>query len=77
MNLKEYNRFVKSLLCLQRRLDKSTQNERPTSFKKAVFRKYLDSTFRIRDIRGEMDEHLGILGPVIKAEVDQTVMVHY
>uniref|UniRef100_A0A671T7A0 ferroxidase n=1 Tax=Sinocyclocheilus anshuiensis TaxID=1608454 RepID=A0A671T7A0_9TELE len=61
----------------QRRLDKSSQNERPTAFKKAVFRKYLDSTFSIRDIRGEMDEHLGILGPVIKAEVDQTVMVFF
>uniref|UniRef100_A0A8C1R3F7 ferroxidase n=1 Tax=Cyprinus carpio TaxID=7962 RepID=A0A8C1R3F7_CYPCA len=77
MNLKEYNPFVKSLLCLQRRVDKSSQNERTTSFKKAVFRKYLDSTFSIRDIRGEMDEHLGILGPVIKAEVDQTVMVFF
>uniref|UniRef100_A0A8C2GW10 ferroxidase n=1 Tax=Cyprinus carpio TaxID=7962 RepID=A0A8C2GW10_CYPCA len=51
--------------------------EMTTSFKKAVFRKYLDSTFSIRDIRGEMDEHLGILGPVIKAEVDQTVMVFF
>uniref|UniRef100_A0A8C1HZ00 Coagulation factor V n=1 Tax=Cyprinus carpio carpio TaxID=630221 RepID=A0A8C1HZ00_CYPCA len=73
----KYNPFVKSLLCLQRRVDKSSQNERTTSFKKAVFRKYLDSTFSIRDIRGEMDEHLGILGPVIKAEVDQTVMVFF
>uniref|UniRef100_A0A8C1KDQ7 ferroxidase n=1 Tax=Cyprinus carpio TaxID=7962 RepID=A0A8C1KDQ7_CYPCA len=49
----------------------------PTAFKKAVFRKYLDSTFTVRDIRGEMEEHLGILGPVIKAEVDQTVMVFF
>lgn len=47
------------------------------SFKKVVFRKYLDITFSIRDIRGEMDEHLGILGPVIKAEVDQTIMVRH
>ncbi|XP_067265312.1 coagulation factor V [Chanodichthys erythropterus] len=61
----------------QRRLDKTSQNERPTAFKKVVFRKYLDSTFSIRDIRGEMDEHLGILGPVIKAEVDQTVLVFF
>uniref|UniRef100_A0A8C2ID63 Coagulation factor V n=1 Tax=Cyprinus carpio TaxID=7962 RepID=A0A8C2ID63_CYPCA len=60
-----------------RRLDRSSQNERPTAFKKAVFRKYLDSTFTVRDIRGEMEEHLGILGPVIKAEVDQTVMVFF
>ncbi|KAK7154332.1 hypothetical protein R3I94_007620 [Phoxinus phoxinus] len=61
----------------QRRHDKTSQNERPTAFKKVVFRKYLDSTFSIRDIRGEMDEHLGILGPVIKAEVDQTVLVFF
>ncbi|KAG1970332.1 coagulation factor V preproprotein [Pimephales promelas] len=60
-----------------RRLDKSAQNERPTAFKKVVFIKYLDSSFSIRDIRGEMDEHLGILGPVIKAEVDQTVLVFF
>uniref|UniRef100_A0A673LM95 ferroxidase n=1 Tax=Sinocyclocheilus rhinocerous TaxID=307959 RepID=A0A673LM95_9TELE len=57
--------------------DYAGYGQRPTSFKKAVFRKYLDSTFSIRDIRGEMDEHLGILGPVIKAEVDQTVMVFF
>ncbi|NP_001315460.1 coagulation factor V precursor [Danio rerio] len=61
----------------QRRLDKTAQNERPTVFRKVVFRRYLDSTFSIRDIRGEMDEHLGILGPLIKAEVDQTVMVFF
>ncbi|XDV30260.1 hypothetical protein PO909_033215 [Leuciscus waleckii] len=61
----------------QRRLDKTSQNERPTAFKKVVFRKYLDSAFSIQDIRGEMDEHLGILGPVIKAEVDQTVLVFF
>uniref|UniRef100_A0A671T5B0 ferroxidase n=1 Tax=Sinocyclocheilus anshuiensis TaxID=1608454 RepID=A0A671T5B0_9TELE len=57
--------------------DYAGYGQRPTAFKKAVFRKYLDSTFSIRDIRGEMDEHLGILGPVIKAEVDQTVMVFF
>ncbi|KAI2660750.1 Coagulation factor V [Labeo rohita] len=61
----------------QRRIDKSSHSERPTAFKKAVFRKYLDNTFSIRDIRGEIDEHLGILGPVIKAEVDQTIMVFF
>ncbi|XP_065107956.1 coagulation factor V [Paramisgurnus dabryanus] len=61
----------------QRRIDKPSTNERQTAFKKVVFRKYLDSTFSIRDIRGEMDEHLGILGPVIKAEVDQTIMIFF
>ncbi|KAM9804466.1 coagulation factor V [Neosynchiropus ocellatus] len=60
----------------QRRQDKSDSlNGRETTFTKVVFRGYLDSNFRSPDIRGEMDEHLGILGPVIKAEVDQTIRV--
>ncbi|KAM8857385.1 coagulation factor V isoform 2-T2 [Synchiropus picturatus] len=60
----------------QRRQDKSDSlNSRETVFNKVIFRGYLDSNFRSPDIRGEMDEHLGILGPVIKAEVDQTIKV--
>lgn len=59
----------------QRRQDKSEPNSRKTKFTKAVFRSYMDGHFRTPDIRGEMDEHLGILGPVIKAEVGQTIMV--
>uniref|UniRef100_A0A8C8HDA9 ferroxidase n=1 Tax=Oncorhynchus tshawytscha TaxID=74940 RepID=A0A8C8HDA9_ONCTS len=51
--------------------------DRSTRFTKVVFRGYLDSTFSTPDIRGEMDEHLGILGPVIKAEVGQTIMVFF
>lgn len=58
-----------------RRLEKSLPNTRETKFTKVVFRGYLDSSFRIPDIRGEVDEHLGILGPLIKAEVGQTIMV--
>ncbi|KAI4792102.1 hypothetical protein KUCAC02_033611 [Chaenocephalus aceratus] len=59
----------------QRRQDKSEQNSRETKFTKVVFRGYMDSSFSTPDIRGEMDEHLGILGPVIKAEVGQSIMV--
>ncbi|KAJ4933305.1 hypothetical protein JOQ06_030137 [Pogonophryne albipinna] len=59
----------------QRRQDKSQQNSRETKFTKVVFRGYRDSSFSTPDIRGEMDEHLGILGPVIKAEVGQSIMV--
>ncbi|KAG9271087.1 venom prothrombin activator omicarin-C non-catalytic subunit [Astyanax mexicanus] len=59
----------------QRREDKSAQNGRPTQFKKVVFREYLDSSFTTPYIRGEVDEHLGILGPVIKAEVDETIII--
>ncbi|XP_074513772.1 coagulation factor V [Sebastes fasciatus] len=59
----------------QRRQDNSQQDSRQTKFTKVVFRAYLDSSFSTPDIRGEMDEHLGILGPVIKAEVGQSIMV--
>uniref|UniRef100_G3P3P6 Coagulation factor V n=1 Tax=Gasterosteus aculeatus aculeatus TaxID=481459 RepID=G3P3P6_GASAC len=57
------------------RQDKSQQNSRETKFTKVVFRGYMDSSFNTPDTRGEMDEHLGILGPVIRAEVDQRIMV--
>uniref|UniRef100_A0A4W5KFQ9 ferroxidase n=1 Tax=Hucho hucho TaxID=62062 RepID=A0A4W5KFQ9_9TELE len=58
-------------------LDKEQKTNRSTRFSKVVFRGYLDITFSTPDIRGEMDEHLGILGPVIKAEVGQTIMVFF
>uniref|UniRef100_A0A8C8HDF9 ferroxidase n=1 Tax=Oncorhynchus tshawytscha TaxID=74940 RepID=A0A8C8HDF9_ONCTS len=61
----------------QKRMDKAQKADRSTRFTKVVFRGYLDSTFSTPDIRGEMDEHLGILGPVIKAEVGQTIMVFF
>ncbi|XP_060784747.1 coagulation factor V [Neoarius graeffei] len=58
-----------------RREDKSSVKERPTLFKKVLFRSYLDSSFTTPDSRGEADEHLGIMGPVIKAEVGETIYV--
>ncbi|XP_014638930.1 PREDICTED: coagulation factor V [Ceratotherium simum simum] len=48
-----------------------------TIYKKVVFRKYLDSTFTKRDPQGEYEEHLGILGPVIRAEVDDVIQVRF
>uniref|UniRef100_A0A3Q1GC09 ferroxidase n=1 Tax=Acanthochromis polyacanthus TaxID=80966 RepID=A0A3Q1GC09_9TELE len=48
---------------------------RETKFTKVVFRGYMDSSFTTPDIRGEVDEHLGILGPVINAEVGQSILV--
>ncbi|CAB1421067.1 unnamed protein product [Pleuronectes platessa] len=59
----------------QRRQDKAQLNTRKTTFSKVVFRSYTDSSFSTPDVRGEIDEHLGILGPVIKAEVGQSIMV--
>ncbi|XP_074856068.1 coagulation factor V isoform X2 [Carettochelys insculpta] len=42
---------------------------RNTIYKKVIFRSYMDSTFTTREAEGEYEEHLGILGPVIRAEV--------
>uniref|UniRef100_A0A673B3Z7 Plastocyanin-like domain-containing protein n=1 Tax=Sphaeramia orbicularis TaxID=375764 RepID=A0A673B3Z7_9TELE len=65
----------KSAFITTKRQDKSLQNTGDTKFTKVVFRGYLDSSFTTPDIRGETEEHLGILGPVIKAEVGQSIMV--
>uniref|UniRef100_A0AAQ5ZUT6 ferroxidase n=1 Tax=Amphiprion ocellaris TaxID=80972 RepID=A0AAQ5ZUT6_AMPOC len=54
---------------------KKDQNSPETKFTKVVFRGYMDSSFTTPEIRGELDEHLGILGPVIKAEVGQSILV--
>uniref|UniRef100_A0AAR2K2P2 ferroxidase n=1 Tax=Pygocentrus nattereri TaxID=42514 RepID=A0AAR2K2P2_PYGNA len=54
-----------------------TSQQRPTRFKKVVFREYLDISFTTPYVRGEVEEHLGILGPVIKAEVDETIFVMF
>ncbi|XP_035181806.1 coagulation factor VIII [Oxyura jamaicensis] len=46
-------------------------------YRKVVFREYLDSSFTQPLIRGELDEHLGILGPYIRAEVEDVIMVKF
>ncbi len=45
------------------------------SYHKAIYREYLDSTFRKLKPRSPEDAYLGILGPVIHAEVGDTVVV--
>nr|XP_048277617.1 coagulation factor V [Myodes glareolus] len=57
--------------------DDSDAAPKDTTYKKVVFRKYLDSTFTRRDPRGEYEEHLGILGPVIRAEVGDVIQVRF
>ncbi|XP_010591045.1 hephaestin isoform X5 [Loxodonta africana] len=44
-------------------------------YKKAVFREYTDGTFRIPRPRTELEEHLGILGPLIRGEVGDILTV--
>uniref|UniRef100_A0A6I8PKZ5 ferroxidase n=1 Tax=Ornithorhynchus anatinus TaxID=9258 RepID=A0A6I8PKZ5_ORNAN len=45
------------------------------SYKKLVYREYTDDTFTKQKCRRPEEEHLGILGPVIRAEVEDTIKV--
>ncbi|XP_018432457.1 PREDICTED: coagulation factor VIII [Nanorana parkeri] len=47
------------------------------SYKKVVFREYLDSSFTEPAIRGERDAHLGLLGPCIQAEVNDEILIQF
>jgi manganese oxidase len=44
-------------------------------YKKAVYREYTDGTFSTRKPRLPQDEYLGLLGPVLHAEVGDTIKV--
>lgn len=68
----DYAKFAQSELD-----DEDSTVPKNTVYKKVVFRQYLDSTFTRRDPRGEYEEHLGILGPVIRAEVDDVIQVRF
>ena len=46
-----------------------------TAYRKAFFREYTDATFRTLKPRPEPWAHLGILGPLIRAEVGDTIQV--
>ncbi|XP_028582431.2 coagulation factor V [Podarcis muralis] len=48
-----------------------------TGYKKVIFRSYQDDSFRTPEAAGEYEEHLGILGPVIRAEVDDVIQIHF
>ena len=44
-------------------------------YKKTVFREYTDATFKTLKPRPPQWEHLGILGPMIRAEVGDTIQI--
>ena len=44
-------------------------------YKKAIYRQYTDASFTKQKPRTEEEEHLGIMGPMIKAEVGDTIEV--
>lgn len=46
-------------------------------YRKAVYREYTDGTFTREKKRSPEWEHLGILGPLIRAEVGDTIAVHF
>ncbi len=47
------------------------------TYLKIVYREYTDATFSTLKVRSSEWEHLGILGPVIRAEVGDTIRVHF
>ncbi len=52
-----------------------TSLPRQTAFRKAIYREYTDASFTRLKARPPLWEHLGILGPLIRAEVGDTVKV--
>jgi hypothetical protein len=46
-------------------------------YRKAIYREYTDETFNTERKREKEWEHLGIMGPLIRAEVGDTVVIHF
>lgn len=47
------------------------------TYQKAVYREYTDETFQTPKPQLPEEEHLGILGPILRAEVGDTIAVHF
>ena len=56
-------------------LSRGALDPNATTYKKALFREYTDSTFRTLKPRRAEWQHLGILGPLFRAEVGDTIKV--
>lgn len=54
---------------------KGTIDPNATTYRKALYREYTDSSFTVLKPRPAAWEHLGILGPVIRGEVGDTIKV--
>jgi FtsP/CotA-like multicopper oxidase with cupredoxin domain len=52
-----------------------TLDPNASTYRKALFREYTDSSFRTLKPRAAAWEHLGILGPLLRAEVGDTIRV--
>ncbi|XP_053435824.1 coagulation factor VIII isoform X1 [Nycticebus coucang] len=53
------------------------QSSRVPQFKKVVFQEFTDGSFTQPLYRGELNEHLGLLGPYIRAEVEDNIVVTF
>jgi FtsP/CotA-like multicopper oxidase with cupredoxin domain len=51
--------------------------DNPTTYRKAVYHEYTDETFATLKQRQPQWEHLGILGPLIRAEVGDVIKVFF
>jgi FtsP/CotA-like multicopper oxidase with cupredoxin domain len=56
---------------------KGTLNPNATVYRKAVFREYTDASFKTLKARSDAWAHLGILGPLIRAEVGDIIQVFF
>ncbi|KAK2881551.1 hypothetical protein Q8A67_018819 [Cirrhinus molitorella] len=52
-----------------------SENRIGAKYKKVVFREYTDETFTKRKPRSSVEEHLEIMGPIIRAEVGESIHV--
>ena len=46
-------------------------------YRKAIYREYTDETFHTQKKRAKEWDHLGIMGPLIRAEVGDTIVIHF
>jgi hephaestin len=54
-----------------------TKDRIGTIYRKALFREFTDDTFVTEKKRAPEWEHLGVLGPLIRAEVGDTIVIHF
>ena len=62
---------------LQRGYGESGPHKIGRVYKKAVYREYTDDTFTRLKPRAPEDAYLGLLGPVLRAEVGDTIEIHF
>ena len=54
-----------------------TKDRIGTVYRKALFREFTDETFSTERKRPPEWEHLGVLGPLLRAEVGDTIVIHF